>query len=65
MPMRTYKLEVIFDENGVGVHEKTNEGLNIVEARIIVAVLEEYKQRMLAYVITSQQETDLKGQSKN
>jgi len=62
--MKTYKLEVILDENGAGVHEKTSEGFSIQEARQIIAILEEYKARLLGHVMVLQSETNLKESTK-
>lgn len=56
--MKKYTLEIFIDEkDGIGVHEKTD-GLNIMDARLIISVLEEYKGRMLAYITLNQQLED-------
>jgi hypothetical protein len=58
--MKTYTLEVFLDKVGVSVHEKTSEGFDVVECRLIISVLEEYKQRLLNEIMIREKETDLK-----
>ncbi len=64
LEMKEYNLTIVLDEKGGGVREKTTEGLDITDARQVVAILEEYKQRLLGYVINLQSEVDLKNQTK-
>lgn len=61
---KQYDLTILLDESGVAVHEKTSEGVNLTEARLIIAVLEEYKQRMMTYVMFNEQQIDLKNKVK-
>ncbi len=60
--MKTYNLKIAFEERNIGIEEKATEGITIVEARLVVAILEEYKQKMISYIMFSQnkQETDKK-----
>ena len=64
--MKTYKLEIVLDDKGLAVHEKTSEGITTTEARQIISVFEEYKTRFIQYIIflADQQTTDLKKQTK-
>jgi len=53
--MKKYTLEIFIDEkDGVGVHESADP-LNIHDARILISVMEEYKARLLSYIIMTQQ----------
>ncbi len=55
---KTYSLEIMFDEKlGPVTHEKTSEGIDLIEARLIVSILEEYKQRMMTYIMFSQMQS--------
>ena len=61
--MKQYNITIGIDENGVGVHEKS-EGLTIHEIRQVVSVLEEYKLRLISAISQRQQEFDLKNNEK-
>lgn len=62
--MKQYDLSISIDKEGTLVREKTSEGITLTEAKLIIATLEEYKQKMLTYVIFNQNVTDLKNQKK-
>lgn len=51
---KKYILEIILDKEGTAIHETTSEGVNLYEARLILAILEEYKNKMLSYIIFNQ-----------
>lgn len=51
---KKYTLEIILDQQGTAIHEKTSEGVNLYEARLILAILEEYKNKMLSYILFNQ-----------
>lgn len=61
--MKTYSLNVVIDESGVGVREKS-EGMTISEIRQVISVLDEYKLRLIQAIILREQEYDLKNQTK-
>ena len=63
--MKSYTLDIEIEKGIVRIHEKTSEGVNLAEARMIVAVLEEYKTRMMQYIIFNQTEAELKKQGGN
>lgn len=53
--MKKYKLEIFLEDTGaVGVNQEGDE-LFTSEARVIMSVLEEYKQRMLASIMLTGQ----------
>lgn len=52
--MKNYTLSINFDNGQLKVEEKATEGLTLIEARIIVSYLEEYKNKMLTYISFSQ-----------
>lgn len=56
--MRKYILEIGFQEKNIGVKETASEGVTVIEARLIVSILEEYKQKMVSYIMFTQHEQE-------
>lgn len=54
--MKKYTLDIAFQDKNIGVQEKSSEGITVLEARIIVSILEEYKQKMVSFIMFTQHE---------
>ena len=56
--MKTYNLKIAFQDKNIGVEENPSEGITVLEARIIVSILEEYKQKMVSFIMFTQHEEE-------
>lgn len=62
--MKQYKLTIYLDEKtGLAVHEEADP-ITAYDARLIISALEEYKQRLLGYIMINEQHQDLKKEAK-
>lgn len=57
-----YTLEIYIDPKAGLVAHEIADTLNDVEARIVISYLEEYKQRVLTFLMLHQQNSEMKKQ---
>lgn len=59
-----YRLEIFLTEkNGSFAHEEVNGLQDIDQAKLIVATLEEYKQKILTFIMINQESVETKPQT--